>query len=697
MKHYWFILLFVFSSSFLFGQSKSEIIQERVEFLAQDLESENISLEDVFDVLSRYYDNKLNLNVATKSELEDLMLISDIQINALLKYRNEHGPFKTLYEIKDVDYWDLSTLDRIIPFVRVSKVTEKKKSNFKEYLKDGQLEAYFRFIQNVQKKAGYANVSDEKRKESSQYYWGNPSKLYSRIRYIHGNDLDVGVTMEKDPGEQFFGTTQPYGFDFYSAHAYFDNGEHKFFRRAVIGDYSVQIGQGLAMWTGYGFSKTVSATSTKKHGAGLKPYASTDETRFMRGAGVELGISDFSLTMWGSYKGVDGSLEEMEDTLDTEESRYASSINMTGYHRTTSEIDRKNSLKELIYGANLKYENRNFEVGITAVEQGYNTYYQRSDLLANRYRFSGKNLLNLSVDYSYVYRNLSIYGEAAQSRDSKAVSFLQGVNLALGRKAALAVIYRHYPKDYHSFYAQGFGDGSNTNNESGLYIGGKFKITKEWRLNAYVDFFQSPWAKFRVDGPSHGNEVLGQLTFHPTTKLETYLRFREKNKMQNVGSDAASGNLRPIEFDKQRKYQWGLTAELGNGWRWRSRIDYVTDQLKSKGFQDGWALTQDLLYRSKKFPLQVTLRYAIFNTDSYDTRIYSYEYNMENVFSIPVYYGSGSRAYVLLRYTFFHKHCDLWLRYAVFVYNQKGSISSGPEEILGNVKSEFGAQLRVRF
>lgn len=688
--------MFVGSSVCVWSQTKDEVIQDRIEFIAQDLDAEEISLEDIFEILNRYYDHKLNLNSATKEELQQLMMISDIQINALLKYRAKNGLFSTLYQVKDVAYWDLITLERIIPFVRVSEVQQKKKGNFKQYLKEGEFEAYFRFIQTIEKQAGYAHVSDAEKENSSQYYWGSPAKVYSRLKYTHGNDLSIGVTMEKDPGEAFFGAKERYGFDFYSAHAYYDNGNNSFFRKAVIGDYRVQIGQGLAMWTGYGFSKTASATSTKKNGHGLRPYSSTDESRFMRGAGVELGVGDFSLTMWGSYKGVDGSLDEI-DTITSEAARYASSINLTGYHRTTSELDRKNSVKELIYGANLKYEIRNLQIGITAVHQGYNTFFQRSDRLANRYRFSGKNLVNLSADYAYVFRNLSLFGEVAQSRDSKAVAFMQGLNLALGRRAAIAAIYRHYPKDYHTFYAQGFGDGSNTNNESGFYIGGKFNITKQWRINAYVDFFKSTWAKFRVDGPSHGNEVLGQLTYHPNSRFETYFRFREKNKMQNVSSDVATGNLRPIEFYKQRKYQLGLTTDLGNGWRWRSRIDYVTDQRESKGFHDGWALTQDVLYRPDNFPLQVTLRYAIFNTDNYDARIYSYEYNMENVFSIPVYYGSGSRAYVLLRYTFFKGHCDLWLRYAIFVYNQKGRISSGPNEIIGNVKSQFGAQLRIRF
>ncbi|PWH87017.1 helix-hairpin-helix domain-containing protein [Brumimicrobium oceani] len=691
MKYLLFISFLVFGT-ILFGQTKNEVIQQRIEFIAQDLEAEELSLEDVFDVLNNYYDNPLNLNLASKEDLQGLLLLSDFQINAFLKAREEKGVFNTIFEIQEIEYWDIPTLENILPFVMVSKVEEKKKGNLQKYLKEGKVEAYFRYQRNIEDKVGYADVSDEEKEESSKYYWGDPNKLYSRLRYTHKTDLSIGVTMEKDPGEQLFGDKSPNGFDFYSAHAYYSG--NNFIRKAVIGDFQAQFGQGLAMWTGYGFSKTADATSARKNARGLKAFSSTDETRFMRGAGLEMGIKNFSLTTFASYKGVDGSVE-MLDTLDSEEARMASSINMSGYHRTSSELDRKNSLMELIYGANFKYESRNFHVGISAVQQSYDAYYQRVDRLVNKYQFAGKELLNLSADYSYIFRNLSIYGEIAQSKSSDAVAVLQGATIAMGRRASITALYRNYPKDYHTFYAQGFGDGSNTNNESGIYLGGSFKLNKQWSLNSYVDFFKSPWLKFRVDSPSEGHELLAQLKYRPSPRFETYLRVREKSKMINVSE--FTGNIRPIENYVQRKYQVGLTADLGSGWKWRSRIDYVTDQRESSGKQDGFALSQDLLYRSKKFPLEVSMRYAIFNTDSYETRVYAYEYNLENVFSIPAYFNKGSRAYLMLRYTFFNETCDLWVRYAAFVYNQEETLSSGSEEITGNVKSEVGVQLRVRF
>ena len=688
---YAFLILFLAVGTILFGQTKDEIIEERVEFIAQDLDAEDVSLEDIFDVLNKYYDNKLNLNTATKEELQELLMVNDFQINSLLDWRDKNGPFKTLYELKDLDYWDLQTLDNIIPFVHVSEVSEKKKNSFKDYMREGNFEGYFRYIQNIERKAGYAKVSDEEKETSSKYYWGDPSKIYSRLRFTHKNDLDIGITMEKDPGEQIFGKTQPYGFDFYSFHAYYGGG--KYLRKAVIGDYQVQIGQGLAFWTGYGFSKTADATSIRKNPHGIKSYTSTDEARFMRGAAVEVGIKDFSLTTWASYKGVDGSVQQL-DTLDEEEARMASSINMSGYHRTTSELEKKNSLMELIYGANFKYEIRNFHIGITGIQQAYDAYYKRADQLVNKYQFEGKELLSLSADYSYIYRNVSIFGEVARSGDTKAIAFLQGLSLALGRKATFSALYRYYPKDYHTFYAQGFGDGSSTINESGIYVGGVFKITKAWSINTYVDFFQSPWLKFGVDKPSNGYEALGQLQYRPSTRFEAFLRVREKEKM--INSSVYEGNMRPVERYKQRKYQLNLKVGLGAGWQWKSRIDFVTDQRESKGFHKGFNITQNLLYRSKNFPVQFTLGYSIFNTENYDTRVYVYEYNLQNVFSIPTYFDKGSRAYVLLRYTFWGGRCDLWVRYGIFVYDQKGTISSGPEAIEGNVKSDFGAQLRIR-
>src|SRR5690606_38139085 len=98
----------------------------------------------------------------------------------------------------------------------------------------------------------------------------------------------------------------------------------------------------------------------------------------------------------------------------------------------------------------------------------------------------------------------------------------------------------------------------------------------------------------------------------------------------------------------------------------------------------------------KSSPIDLVFRYALFDTDSYDSRLYTFETNALYVFSVPAYYYQGSRAYVMLRYTFLKK-CDLWLRYGGFYYSNRTSIGSGSEMIQGNTRSDITIQLRVKF
>jgi hypothetical protein len=273
---------------------------------------------------------------------------------------------------------------------------------------------------------------------------------------------------------------------------------------------------------------------------------------------------------------------------------------------------------------------------------------------------------------------------------------MQGAMLALGRSASISAIYRNYAKDYHTFYARGFSNSSRPINESGLYIGGAFRLSDAWILNLYADNFKSPWLRFRVDAPSEGEDVLAQLKYRPSPRLEMFIRARQQKRMQNARGDY-EGPVRPVEEFTQRVYRLALSYKITKDFQWKSRVDYVTDQRNSMGLQQGVSIAQDLVYRSRKRPMQIAVRYATFDTDSFDARIYNYEYHLQNVFSIPVYFNQGSRYYAMLRYTFFEGKMDLWLRYASFVFANQGELGSGPEEISGNSRSEVAVQLRIRF
>jgi hypothetical protein len=135
---------------------------------------------------------------------------------------------------------------------------------------------------------------------------------------------------------------------------------------------------------------------------------------------------------------------------------------------------------------------------------------------------------------------------------------------------------------------------------------------------------------------------------------------------------------------------------ISEAFTYKSRIELLTINSQSKGFQKGMMVTQDLLWKPKSSPIDLALRYALFDTDGYDTRIYSFENNALYVFAVPAYYYQGSRAYILLRYSFL-RHCDLWVRYGYFLYNNRFQVSSGAEQINGSRKSDLVIQLRITF
>ena len=688
LKHILVVLFGVFSLG-LMAQEKNDIIQQRIEFISEQVESEGLDLTDVIEQLNFLYDNPINLNSAKMEDLQELGLLTDIQISDLLLHRRLFGKFISIYEIQGLQYWDMNTIRLVLPFVRVDDKLDQLHVGLKEAFQQGKFEAYFRYQTIVEDRAGYEDVPDSIQENSNSYYYGNGDRYYTRLRFSYRTNLSVGVTAEKDPGEQFFKGNQKNGFDFYSAHAFYKGG--KYFKSLALGDYQVQIGQGLNLWSGYAFGKTADVTNVKKSANPLKPYTSVDETRFLRGAAFEVGYKDFSLTTFGSYKGVDASI--IADSL-IEEQEFVSSINLTGFHRTNSEVARKNTLNEIIAGSNLRYRKRNFHAGIAGVYQGYDRSYVKDTLPYNQFDFRGKNTVGLSADYSWVIKNFNFFGEIATSTYSWGLANVHGVLFSMDSRASMSVVYRNYSKDYQTFYNAGFAEGGKAQNESGLYAGLKLNLTRQFAVNTYIDVFKFPWMKYQVDGPSNGHEFMIQPSYKPRRGTELYVRFREQRRQKN--SRDSDGTITGLEDITQRNYRLNLNFKVSESVTLKSRIEYVTINRASNTPEDGFIITQDILFKPKSFPVDLSLRYALFDTDSYDSRIYTYENNALYVFSVPSYYYRGSRAYAMIRYTFARKF-DLWVRYGVSIYANRKTLGSGSEQITGNTKSDVTIQLRMKF
>jgi hypothetical protein len=93
--------------------------------------------------------------------------------------------------------------------------------------------------------------------------------------------------------------------------------------------------------------------------------------------------------------------------------------------------------------------------------------------------------------------------------------------------------------------------------------------------------------------------------------------------------------------------------------------------------------------------LHATAVAAYFNTDSYQSRIYVSEPQMQNDFYFPVYYGRGMRLLLHLKADA-GQHLRVSVRLGHTRYFDRDVVSSGLQQVDGNSLTDLDLQVRWR-
>lgn len=666
---------------------KQQIIEQRIEFIGETLEDSDIDLTTYFDDLFNYYDNPLNLNSATEGELIRLHLMTDVQIVSLLNYRKLYGDFITIYELAAIDELDLNAIELILPFVVVEKV-EKDDFKWKNAIRYSRHEIIARYQNTFEEKEGYIVKPDSILADSpNSQYLGSSDKLYLRYRNRYKDRLSWGFTAEKDAGEEFFRGTQKQGFDFYSGHLFVRKLWK--FNALALGDYQVNVGQGLTVWSGFGIGKSADVMNGKRFATGLRPYASVNESRFLRGAAANFQNEKIDFTLFGSRKRLDANIS-FDDTLNGFDNSFTS-FQISGFHRIPGEIEKQNTLRETIVGGEFALKGNSYRIGISSVHTSFDQPLIIDASGYKKFKFSGSQLLTTGLNYRFYIRKLTIFGETAAS-DNLKFGTVNGLAWHVDPRLDLLLIYRNYDKSFQSLYSTGFGESADNTGERGLYIGAQARISKKISINAYYDQFKFTYYKWLTNDLSHGREYFGQINYKASYNSSFYVRMRNKVTQRNTKDDVEG--IKGQEYIRKNTIRVNYDQRINSQWSFKTRFEWVNhfygDQ-KSKGVM----FFQDLKFRLKKIPLTLYGRYAIFDTDNNDSRIYAYENDLLGVFSIPSYFYKGIRTYLMLKYDLGRK-IDLWLRWDVFSYANRDTISSGLEEIQGSEKTTIKMQLKIK-
>lgn len=527
-------------------------------------------------------------------------------------------------------------------------------------------------------RAGFQGQTTEKQ-ENSKAYLGDPWRQSIRYRAQYDQKWHAGVSMEKDPGEPW--RSRFPAFD--SWHAFIryqpsatrtDLHRPDFFaiEDAVLGHYRLRIGSGLTMNQSFSLGKQYFSQQMSQRTNRIVPFASNAESEYMQGAAMDLRIGRrFHVLPYFSMLQIDGNLskEQILTTLYTD-----------GMHRTKTEQAHRHAAWQLVMGTRLGWRASWYEIGIHVLNTQFQYPYQRKEMSHNHNYFRGKSLTQFSTDYQFsAFRNV-LKGEFAMD-DQSGFASLTSLQTLWSDNWQTSLLYHYYSNDYRQLHGSSIRENSEMQGEQGLTLNVTGSISRHWQLQAMADWFSFGQPQYQTTiTPKDGYEgILRAIYSHSWVTASLGYKVKSKNENLRHSMDAIV-TLTPNEH---------ISAKT----QLRKRIN------DSESISQGFAVAQSLNYKSKIYKnisINAEAQAAYFDTDDYDSRIYINEKNTLYGFGYPMLYGQG------LRYNFIGQlkigtNWTIEAKYALTNYANKTTISSGLQEIKGNVQNDLWLQIRLSY
>ena len=621
----------------------------------EDVESS--SWERTYEQLCELEQQPLNLNRATREQLEELPFLTAQQIEEIMEYLYRYGPMKSLGELQ---------------MIRSLGYAQRQLLTYFIYIGDGEKTATKRYGHHELTLSG--RIPFYERKGDNDGYLGYPYRHWLRYQFAYGDDVRLGLVAAQDAGEPFFAHRNRWGYDHYSPYLQLRNRGRM--EVLIVGNYRVSMGMGLVMNNGFSLGKVSMLQTLGRSSNSLHVHSSRSDG-YLQGAATTLNLGrGLKLTGFFSYRAMDATLNK-DSTVST--------ILDNGYHRTEKEMEKKHNLMAMKTGGSLRFQQRGFHLGANVLYAHLNRELKPNTAVLYRQHYpQGRDFLNASLDYGYVSHRLSLNGETAVDQRGH-LATINTLSWRVGDGLSLMALQRFYAYSYTSLDAQSFSDGGRVQNESGGYLGLTWQPSPVWRLAYYADFAYFAWAKYQVSQSSHAWDHLLQLT-HTGKRWTLGARYRLKMKQRDNEDKTALTN------------------------RWEHRLRLSADYVGKSGFNShtqldagycaygqgewGGMLSQMLSYTNNWLRLHAGVGY--FHTDSYDSRVYLYERGPLYTYTMTTFYGEGIRYWLMARVQIGSK-LTLTAKTGVTDYFDRSTIGSSYQQINASSQTDLDVQIRWKF
>ncbi|HUX94527.1 MAG TPA: hypothetical protein VMV47_02245 [Bacteroidales bacterium] len=638
----------------LFGFCQEARLSESIISIAEELASDDSDPEAIGMYIENLYElteNPVNINSADENEISRLFFLSDFQVKVLADYIRSTGKLVSLYELPNLPGYDRETAMMVSLFVTLDD-KQKNESLHPRWRNN--------FLTNLTWKTS----------DHDSAWLGSPLRILTKYRFTAG-EFSGGLVAEKDPGEKFLNGNPPLP-DMISGHfAYNGKG---LIKRIIIGDYSARFGQGSNINTNLRNGLSLLSPGFMSARSEIRPYTSTDENRYFRGAGAELSFKNLEVALFYSKNAVDASLEPSSDKIESVRAFYTS-----GLHNTTSTLKKKDSLTDMVYGINISYNRSNFRAGTTWSQEWLSLPFPViKDDPATLFSFSGKSNSVYSFYYNTLISRMLLYGEMSVNEYFR-YSIIQGFTLRPSNRLSINLLYRCYENGFISLHGKGPGSSSSSGSENSVTGNFIFEAAKYIFISGGCQIREYPWLRYRNSSPSYyvRKEIRGR--YVPTDK---FLAEAAYNYTLTTTDDNRLNSIPGLEELTTRSFssifRYSLTKmTLGTRFYYKR-----AEESGAKGV----VMLQDINYRFGNIPLTLWVRFCLFNTNNWDTRIYIYENDLLYGFSIPPLYGNGSRNYLMVSWKIKDK-AELRFKY--------GILSKEEASLLYQNIEEFKLQVRI--
>ena len=625
--------------------------------------------EEAMEQLAERAAQPINLNQATREDLEALPFLSAVQVEELVAYLYRYAPMRSLGELKMLVSLDFHTRRLLEHFVYIGpeqprrvwpRMSDVVKYGRQSIVASGKVPLYSRRGDLLSDSSGYR---------------GYKYRHDVRYQFSYNDRIKFGLTAAQDAGEPFFSDQNRTGYDHYSY--YLQLRRMGRLEALNLGMYRVQMGMGLVMNTAFNLGKLATLQSLGRTTHMLTAHASRSQGDYLQGAATTVRLaSRWQLTAFASYRSLDA-------TLNTDGT--ARTLLRDGYHRTLTELGKKGNTRETDLGGSIGYGQGTFHAHLNVVYTHLNRQLIPQQVLYKRYAASGSDFTNVSMDYRYNNSRWGLSGETAVNGHG-AMAAIHVVNWRTTEALTLMLLHRYYDKRYTALHARSFGEGSGVQNEHGAYLGARWQPSRAWLLQGYVDYAHFSWPRYRVSTSSDAFDAL--LTASYSGRQWTLEgRYRMRIRQRDDSEQQLLQNL------PEHRLRLRSMVNMSDQWSLQLQADAVRSWA-DETWQQGLMVSGHATWKWRWLTADGHIGW--FRSDSYETRLYQYERSLQYDFSFPAYYGHGLRHSLMVNAKM-GRRLTATIKYGTTNYFDRSMIGSGLQQVNHSSMTDILLQLRLKF